>query len=90
MPNPPESAPTRNNSTGCAQTTPSIFGRLTKAELITLLEGRALRPLTDAEFTRGAAPGYVTRVSKRSVLLRDGVLPVPAVPPDATRLPYKD
>ncbi len=39
---------------------------------------------------RGAAPGYVTRVSKRSVLLRDGVLPVPAVPPDATRLPYKD
>ncbi len=54
MPNLPESAPTRNNSTGCAQTTPSIFGRLTKAELITLLEGRALRPLTDAEFTRGA------------------------------------
>lgn len=49
-----ESAPTRKHSTGCAQTTPSVFGRLTKAELITLLEGRALRPLTDAEFTRGA------------------------------------
>ncbi len=61
----------------------------TRVEIVGATERRYLVRLLEFG-PRGAAPGYVTRVSKRSVLLRDGALPVPAVPPDATRLPYRD
>lgn len=61
----------------------------TRVEILGVTERRYLVRLLDFG-PRGAVPGYVTRVSKRSVLLPGGVLPVPAVPPDATRLPYKD